>query len=191
MFSLHVSVKGLEKNRKLVRNFPKALIRLSVDTRREIAKTLVHELVTQTRAHKKVVTGHLINDIYYKMYKNKTTVYFGKPRSAYAVFVDLGSKNKKPPNPMKTRIGYSVYAWVLLRGLTARPRRRTYPGTKKQYGKPFTPTRKQLAYMIAWHLAREKTQATHITRKAYRKVQRKIDRIIKEEVDRVLSIYGL
>jgi len=191
MFSLQLNVKGLKESRKLVRNFPRAMVSLDTNVRKEIAKALIDELILQTRAHKKVATGHLINDIYYRTYKNKTTVYFGKPRSAYATYVDLGSKNKKPPNPLKTRIGYSLYAWVLLRGLVARPRRRTYTGTKIQYGKPYTPSRKQLAYMIAKHLAREKTQATHITRKAYRRVQRKIDRIIREEVDRVLSIYGL
>ena len=191
MLSLELKVKGLERFRKLTRNFPKATTRLGKEVRKRIADELVDELVTQTRAHKKVVTAHLINDIYSKVDRNRTVVYFGKPRSAYAVHVDLGSRNKRPPNPMKTRIGYSLYEWVLLRGLQPRPRRRTYPGTKKEYGRPFTPTRKQLAYMIARSLVKKRIKATHITRKAYRRTLRKIDRIISEEVERIARIYGL
>ena len=190
MLSLELKVKGLEHFRTLTRNFPKATIKLSKDTRNKIADTLIDELKVQTRAHNKVVTGHLLQDIYKKNYKDKTIVYFGKPRSAYAVYVDLGSKNKRPPNPMKKRIGYSIYQWVLLRNLVAKQRRRKYPGTNKEYGKPYQPSQQQLAYMIAWHVAREKTKATHITRKAFRKTRRKIDRMIDEEVEEVMKLYG-
>lgn len=191
MFSLELKVKGLERFRKLARNFPKAMIRLNSDTRNRIADILIDELKAQVRSHKKVVTGHLIDDIYKKTSKmNVTTVYFGRPRSAYAVYVDLGSKNKRPPNPMKVRIGYSIYHWVLYKSLTARQRRRINPKTNKPYGKPYIPSKQQLAYMIAWHVARERTKATHISRKAFRKTRRKIDRIIDEEVEKVLKIYG-
>lgn len=198
VFTLEIKTKGLKEFRTLTRNFPKMAVTLNKKVRKKVAETLVDELVKQTRQHKKVVTGHLINDIHSReISPNETRIYFGKPRSRYGTFVDSGSLNKSIPNPTKTTIGYSIHQWIRVRGIQARPRYRKYgKGSKKQgqtYGKPFVPTQRQLAYMIAKHLANEKGRIapTHITRKAFSKTHRKITRLIDEEVDRILKIYGL
>lgn len=195
VFKLEIRTKGLKEFRTLTRNIPKMAVTLNKEVRKKAAETLVDELKKEVVRQKKVVTKHLFDDIYSRAYKDKTRVYFGKPRSRYGTFVDSGSINKKPPSAEKTTIGYSVYNWVLLKGLQARPSYRTYgKGSKKYgqtYGKPFTPTKRQLAYIIAKHLSQEKTSATHITRKAFSKANRKIDRLVDEEVDRIMKIYGL
>jgi hypothetical protein len=196
VFTLEIKIKGLEGFRNLTRNIPKMNITLNKEVRKKVGQTLIDELRKEVVRQRKVVTKHLFDDIYSReVNPNETRVYFGKPRSRYAGFVDVGSLNKKPPSAEKTTIGYSVYRWVTLKGLKATPRYRTYgKNTRKYgqtYGKPFTPTQRQLAYIIAKHLSQEKTEATHITRKAFSKADWKIKNIINEEVDRIMKIYGL
>jgi len=50
---------------------------------------------------------------------------------------------------------------------------------------------RRLAGAIAMSIAKRGTRGKYITRIALRRAHSKIDRIIREEIDRICSIYGL
>jgi len=186
MFKFEIKTKGLDDFRPLVRNFPKMQVTLSKEVRKTMANIVVQELKKQVIQSGKVATWSLHDDIYSReISPNETRVYFGKPRSAYGTFVDMGAKNKRPPNPNIRKHGYSVKEWIQIKGI--RPKA-NYPKAKYPRKKP--PTMRQLAYAIAGGLASRKRAATYITRKALSKADSKIRKEIDREVDRILDIYG-
>ena len=186
MFKIEIKTKGMDKFRKLERNFPKMKITLSKEVRKTVANIVVQELRKQVVQSGKVATWSLYDDIYSReINPNETRIYFGKPRSAYGTFVDAGAKNKRPPNPFRRAIGYSVKEWIQMKGIKPVA---MYHGAKYKRRKP--PTMEQLAYAIAGGLARNRRRATHITRKALSKADSKIRKEIDQEVSRVLDMYG-
>lgn len=200
VFTLDVRIKGLKEFGTLTRNFPRATIRLNKDIRKKLANTLIEEMRKEVARPKKyassIATGHLYKDIYSRDFSKgphagETRVYFGKPRSDYAIFVDRGFANKKMP-PVGG--AYGIYRWVQAKGLEMRPRYRKYgknsrtPG--KIYGKPHIPTQEQTAYAIARWMKGRSHKGEQIVRKAFSKTKTKMDRIIDEEVDKVMKVYG-
>lgn len=197
VFTLDVKIKGLKEFRTLTRNFPKATIRLNKSVREKLANTLIEEMRKQLTEKNKVATGTLYEDIYSRsfskgQFEGQTKVYFGKPRSRYAVFVDGGFMNKRMPPVGGT---YGIYRWVQAKNLEIKPKYRKYgkksktPG--KIYGKPYIPTQEQTAYSIARSFINKRHTGAQIVRKAFSKTKAKMDRIIEEEVNKVLRASGI
>lgn len=186
MFHLEIKTKGLKEFRTLYRNFEKMNITLSKKVREKMANIVIQELRNELVKSKKIATKHLYEDIYSReVNPNETRVYFGKTRSAYGVFVDLGSKNISPPNPNSKKIGYSIKDWINMRGIKPIA---MYPGAKYPRKKP--PTMEQLAYAIAGGMAEKRRKTKYITRKALSKADSRIRKEIDREVSRVMDIYG-
>ena len=186
MFKIEVKTKGLKYLRPIIRNFPKMNVTLSKKVRKKMAEIVVQELRKQLVRSRKVASKHLYDDIYSReVGPNETRVYFGKPRSAYGSYVDLGSKNINPPNPNTKKMGYSIKEWIQMKGIKPQA---MYPGAR--YPRKTPPTMEQLAYAIAKGITKKRKRVKDITRKALSKADSRIRKEIDSEVKRVLDIYG-
>lgn len=177
MFKVELQVRNFEKIRLVYRNFPKASLTLSKSVRERIAKRMVFELRRAIAEKKSIVTWSLYKDIYYTVEKNKTVVHFGSNRTKYASAVDLGTKPHMPPIP-------KILFFVRRKGIE--PRAAYIARLKNKHARD-----RRLAGAIAMGIRRKGTAGKYITRIAFRRAYGKIDRIIREEIDRICSIYGL
>jgi len=177
MFRVELQVKNFDKIRLLYRNFPKASLTLSESVREKIAKRLVFELRRAIAEKKSIVTWSLYKDIYYTVEEKKTVVHFGSDRTKYASAVDLGTKPHMPPIP-------KILFFVQRKGIEPRAAYIARLRSKRARDR-------RLAGAIAMSIAKKGTRGKYITRIALRRAHSKIDRIIREEIDRICSIYGL
>lgn len=177
MFTLDVKVKNFEAIRHLERNFPKAVYTLDKSVRERIAKLMTFELRKAIAEKKSMVTWALFKDIHYTVHEHKTVVHFGTERTPYASAVDLGTKPHMPPIPR-------ILFFVKRKGIEPRAayiaRLRSKPARDRR-----------LAGAIAYSIRRKGTKGKYITRTALSRVYRKIDKEIRQEVDRIFRIYGL